>query len=241
MFVTSLGVVRACVSPGATMLVVIGGWSIWRSAKQVCPHTGCNGGRRFSHHIDLDGEGSATQVFWMFTRLTLWCAWGRSRAWRLWTPSTLRCVPSSMLCGFKGPAVDIAAPPEIPRSLRLFSKGPLDMTPFGHVRCRPGVMTSRASVMTAIPNDFIIIIITKCALPVLKAMKYQSCDNSRAILLSHSSLGWLYVFISFPPPPRPPPQQLLPLTSKPFELNFRYLAQRTYESMKMYWVAFRWP
>ena len=50
-------------------------------------------------------------------------------------------------------------------------------------------------------------------------------------LLSHPGLGWLYVFSSFPPrlpPPCPVPQQLLPLTSKQFELNIRYLAQRIY-------------
>ena len=74
--------------------------------------------------------------------------------------------------------------------------------------------------------------------------------------LSHPSLGWLYIFSSFSPhspprlpppppppprPPRPPPQQLLPLTSTPFQLNLRYLAQRIYESGQMYWVTFRWP
>ena len=57
--------------------------------------------------------------------------------------------------------------------------------------------------------------------------------------LSHPSLGWLYVFSSFPP--RPPPQQLLPLTSKLFELNLRYLAQRIYGSGEMYWMTFLWP
>ena len=63
--------------------------------------------------------------------------------------------------------------------------------------------------------------------------------------LSHPSLGWLYVFSSFPPPrprPRPrPPQWLLLLTSKPFELHLRYLGQRKYRSGKMYWMTFRWP
>ena len=42
-------------------------------------------------------------------------------------------------------------------------------------------------------------------------------------------------------PPRPPPQQLLPLTSKPFELNLRYLAQRIYGSGEMYSMTFPWP
>ena len=51
-----------------------------------------------------------------------------------------------------------------------------------------------------------------------------------------TSLGWLYVFSSFPPP-----QQLLPLTSKPFELNLRYLAQRIYGPGEMYSMTFLWP
>ena len=59
--------------------------------------------------------------------------------------------------------------------------------------------------------------------------------------LSHPSLGWLYVFNSFPPCPRPPPQKLFPLTSKPFELNLWYLAQRIYGSGEMYWMTFPWP
>ena len=64
------------------------------------------------------------------------------------------------------------------------------------------------------------------------------------VLLSHSSLGWLYVFSLFPPPPLPPPQppaqRLFLLTSKPFELNLRYLGQRKYRSGKMYWMTFWW-
>ena len=60
--------------------------------------------------------------------------------------------------------------------------------------------------------------------------------------LSHPSLGWLYVFCSFPPPrPPPPPQRLLLLTSKPFQLHLRYLGQRKYRSGKMYWMTFWWP
>ena len=43
-----------------------------------------------------------------------------------------------------------------------------------------------------------------------------------------------------PPPPRPPPQ-LLPLTSKPFELNLRYLAQIIHGSGEMYSMTFPWP
>ena len=49
-------------------------------------------------------------------------------------------------------------------------------------------------------------------------------------LLSHPGLSWPYVFSLFPP--RPPPQRLLPVTSKPFELNVRYLGQRIYRSEK---------
>ena len=57
---------------------------------------------------------------------------------------------------------------------------------------------------------------------------FSSCENCWVFYtffaLSHPGLGWLYVFSSFPP--RPPPQNLFPLTSKPFELNLWYLAQR---------------
>ena len=59
-------------------------------------------------------------------------------------------------------------------------------------------------------------------------------------LLSHPSLGRLYVFSSFPPP-RPPPQWLLLLTSKPFELHLKYLGHRKHRSRKMYWMTFWWP
>ena len=60
--------------------------------------------------------------------------------------------------------------------------------------------------------------------------------------LSHPSLGWHYVFSSFPPHSlRPPPQQLLPLMSEPFQLKLRYLAQRIYGSGEMYWMTFLWP
>ena len=64
------------------------------------------------------------------------------------------------------------------------------------------------------------------------------------LFLSHPSLGWLYVFSSFPPPPPPPPpppQWLLLLKSKRFELHLRYLGQRKYRSGKMYWMTFWWP
>ena len=59
------------------------------------------------------------------------------------------------------------------------------------------------------------------------------------LFLSHPSLGWLYGFGSFPP--RPPPQQLLPLMSKPFQINLRSLGQRIDMSGKMYWMIFPWP
>ena len=51
----------------------------------------------------------------------------------------------------------------------------------------------------------------------------------------------LYVFSPFPPRPSPPPQKLFPLTSKPFELNLWYLAQRIYGSGELYWMTFPWP
>ena len=63
-------------------------------------------------------------------------------------------------------------------------------------------------------------------------------------IIKSTQSGWLYFFSSFPPrlpPRRPPPQQLLPLTSKPFEINLTYLAQRIYGSGEMYWVTFPWP
>ena len=66
-----------------------------------------------------------------------------------------------------------------------------------------------------------------------------------SLLLSHPVLGWLYVFSPFPPRPpcplRPRPQKLFPLTSKPYELNLWYLAQRIYGSGELYWVTFPWP
>ena len=52
------------------------------------------------------------------------------------------------------------------------------------------------------------------------------------LLISHPSLGWLYVFGSFPPPCPLALQRLLLLTSKPFELNLRYLRLRKYGSWK---------
>ena len=44
-----------------------------------------------------------------------------------------------------------------------------------------------------------------------------------------------------PPPPPPPPQWLLLLTSKPFQLDLRYLGQIKYRSGKMYWMTCGWP
>ena len=53
-------------------------------------------------------------------------------------------------------------------------------------------------------------------------------------------MGWLYVCSSLLPRPHPlpPPQWLLLITSKPFELNLRYLVQREYRSGKVYWMTF---
>ena len=48
--------------------------------------------------------------------------------------------------------------------------------------------------------------------------------------------GTLYVFSSYPPP-----QCHLLLSSKPFQLIRRYMAQRTYGSEKMYWMTYPWP
>ena len=74
----------------------------------------------------------------------------------------------------------------------------------------------------------------------LKIVSMDYIDDKSS--LSHPSLGWLYVFSSFPPPrPPPPPQWLLLLTSKPFELHLRYLGQRKYRSGKMYWMTIRSP
>ena len=36
-------------------------------------------------------------------------------------------------------------------------------------------------------------------------------------------------------------KKLFPFTSKPFELNLWYLAQRIYGSVEMYWMTFPWP
>ena len=60
-------------------------------------------------------------------------------------------------------------------------------------------------------------------------------------ILIKSPRSGLYVFSLFPPRPRPPLQKLFPLTSKPFELNLWYLAQRIYGSGELYWMTFPWP
>ena len=57
-------------------------------------------------------------------------------------------------------------------------------------------------------------------------------------ILIKSPRSGLYVFSLFPPRPRPPLQKLFPLTSKPFELNLWYLAQRIYGSGELYWMTF---
>ena len=62
-------------------------------------------------------------------------------------------------------------------------------------------------------------------------------DTNYEIYLSHPYHPlWddFYVFNSFMPRL---PQQLLPLMSKPFELNLRYLGQRIYRSGEMYWMT----
>ena len=62
-------------------------------------------------------------------------------------------------------------------------------------------------------------------------------------LLRHPSLGvtLCFQFLSAGVRCPPPPQRLLLLTSKPFELNLRYLGQSKYRSKKMYWMTFLWP
>ena len=60
-------------------------------------------------------------------------------------------------------------------------------------------------------------------------------------ILIKSPRSGLYVFSPFLLRPRPPAQKLFPLTSKPFELNLWYLAQRIYGSGELYWMTFPWP
>ena len=58
--------------------------------------------------------------------------------------------------------------------------------------------------------------------------------------LRDPDLGWLYVFSSFPLAhlhPLPLQWRLL-LTSKPFELDLKYLGQRKYRSGTVYWMTF---
>ena len=67
-------------------------------------------------------------------------------------------------------------------------------------------------------------------------------DCVQVSLSSHFGLGWLCFQLISACPQRPlPSQRLLPLTSKPFELNLRYLGQRIYRSGKINWMTFPWP
>ena len=108
----------------------------------------------------------------------------------------------------------------------------------GHL-CLADVLTPRPSAGT-LPSTKLNLFSSKFLWP---SMFWNNVSSTR--LLSHPSLGWLYVFSSFPPrpppPPRPPTQQLLPLTSKPFELNLTYLAQSIYGSGEMHSMTFPWP
>ena len=77
---------------------------------------------------------------------------------------------------------------------------------------------------------------------VIEAQCYLECQpkfHSEILcwLSSHPGLRWLYVFSSFP---LRPPQQLLPLMSKPFQLNLRYFGQRIYRSVEIY-MTYPWP
>ena len=86
---------------------------------------------------------------------------------------------------------------------------------------------SSASIMILTMQDKWVLVFHRNLLT--KSQCWELTENV-VILLSHPGLEWLYVFSLLPPhpprPPRPPPLKLLPLTSKPFELNLRYLAQR---------------
>ena len=76
----------------------------------------------------------------------------------------------------------------------------------------------------------------------------RSILTSRDIIKSpQSGVTLCFQFVSPPrprpcPPPQPqPPQWLLLPTSKPFELDLRYLGPRKYRFGKMYWMTFWWP
>ena len=84
-----------------------------------------------------------------------------------------------------------------------------------------------------------ILLLVYSSLSIRGSQDVSTMDFCTRGSLSHSSLGWLYVFSSFLRPPLP--QWLLFLMSKPFELDLRYLRQRKYGSGKMYWVTFGWP
>ena len=78
------------------------------------------------------------------------------------------------------------------------------------------------------------------ASPVVQSSNTVSCVSLSfrthpcvlAIKLPWSGVTLCFQFVSRLRPP------LLPLTSKPFELNLRYLGQRIYKSGKMYWMTF---
>ena len=82
--------------------------------------------------------------------------------------------------------------------------------------------------------------LNQCWLIISKLQWHSSeCNFTRdAPVISH----WNH---QSPPPTTLPspslPQQLLLFTSKPFQINLRYLQQRKYRSVEMYWITFLWP
>ena len=77
----------------------------------------------------------------------------------------------------------------------------------------------------------------KCFILIPVSLKFVSMGPINDNLTLVQIKGDFYVFSLFPPPPH----RLLSLTSKPFELNLRYLGQRIYRSREMYWMTFQWP
>ena len=62
-----------------------------------------------------------------------------------------------------------------------------------------------------------------------------------AIYIKSPWLRMFSVHFSISVSPLPPPQRLFLLTSKPLEINLRYLGQRKDTSGEIYWMTFLWP
>ena len=122
------------------------------------------------------------------------------------------------------------------------------------VRERPLNLITHSLTLPFLSYHQLIIIICH-SISCIYIFYHLKCPEKTLHFIKSPRCGVTYVFSSFPPrpppprpppprprpPPRPPPQQLLPLTSKPFQLNLRYLAQRIYGSGEMYWMTFPWP